>query len=340
MTRTRIAAAMAAALMAGSSSSLHADVRADEKAKTDFAGALGTMVHIFGGKAAREGVTMTIAVKGDRKASINESTGKIIDLSEEKIYDLDMHKKTYKVTTFDELRKQMADAEAKARESASKQQPEPKTEPKEQKPQKEMQIDFDVKDTGQKKTINGYDTHEVIMTISIHEKGKTLEQAGGMIMTTDAWMGPKIAAMKEIADFDRRYFEKLNGPMVGTASPEQMAAAMAMYPTMKDAIKRQSNESGKMDGTAILQTTTMDSVKSPEQMAEEQKQSDDDTKSSASGGIGGMMGAFGKKVAKKKTEGEPKARNTFMTLETEVLKVTTDVAPADVSIPAGFKENK
>ena len=182
------------------------------------------MVHIFGGKAAREGITTTVAVKGDRKSNINESTGQIIDLSEEKIYDLDMHKKTYKVTTFDQLRKQMADARAKAEENARK-EPEAKKQPeqKPEKPQKEMQIDFDVKDTGQKKVINGFDTHEVIMTITIHEKGKTLDEAGGLIMTTDAWMGPKIVAMKEIAEFDRRYDDRncrMHGDPAGAVSPQ------------------------------------------------------------------------------------------------------------------------
>ena len=35
----------------------------------EFAGMLGRMVNMFGGKAAREGVTTSIAVKGDRKAT-------------------------------------------------------------------------------------------------------------------------------------------------------------------------------------------------------------------------------------------------------------------------------
>ena len=35
-----------------------------------------------------------------------------------------------------------------------------------------------------------------------------------------------------------------------------------------------------------------------------------------------------------------KARATFMTISSEVLKVVTDVAAADVAVPAGFKENK
>ena len=55
---------------------------------------------MFGGKAARDGVTSTVAVKGDRKATMNGETGQIIDLAEEKIYDLDLKKKSYKVTTF------------------------------------------------------------------------------------------------------------------------------------------------------------------------------------------------------------------------------------------------
>ena len=93
-----------------------------------------------------------------------------------------------------------------------------------------MEIDFDVKNTGEKKTINGFDTHEVVMTITVREKGKTLEEAGGMVLTSDMWLTPKIAAMKEIADFDQRYAQQLVGPMVAGVSAEQMAPAMAMYP--------------------------------------------------------------------------------------------------------------
>jgi hypothetical protein len=47
-------------------------------------------------------------------------------------------------------------------------------------------------------------------------------------------------------------------------------------------------------------------------------------------------------MAQKKMGGDEaaKPRTTFMTTTTEVLKVVTDVASADVSVPAGFKENK
>jgi hypothetical protein len=110
MKHSRIALALSAALFTLSASALHADVRADEKARVEFAGMLGRMFNMFGGKGAREGVTSSIAVKGDRKATMGDSTGQIIDLAEEKVYDLDLKKKNYKVTTFAELRRRMEEA--------------------------------------------------------------------------------------------------------------------------------------------------------------------------------------------------------------------------------------
>src|SRR5258708_30839194 len=120
MKRTRLTIALSAALLTLSPLALRADVRSDEKSHVEFAGMLGRMVNIFGGKAAREGVTSTVAVKGDRKATTNDATGQIIDLAEEKIYDLDLKKKSYTVTTFAELRRRMEEARKKADENARK----------------------------------------------------------------------------------------------------------------------------------------------------------------------------------------------------------------------------
>ena len=193
--RVRTAAALALGFLAISPYSLKADVRADEKTRVEFAGMLGRMVNIFGGRAAREGVTSTVAVKGDRKATLNDTTGQIIDLAEEKIYDLDIKKKTYKVTTFAELRRRMEEARQEGRRRRA--QREAGREAGRAAPpirsSKEIEVDFDVKDTGQKKTINGFDTHQVVMTITVREKGKTLEQSGGLVMTSDMWLAPKIA---------------------------------------------------------------------------------------------------------------------------------------------------
>ena len=124
-------------------------MRADEKTHVEFAGMLGRMVNLFGGKAAREGVTSSVAVKGDRKATMNDPTGQIIDLTEEKVYDLDLKKKTYKVTTFAELRRRMEEAQKKAEENARKQEGKKEAAAPPKENEKQMEIDVDVKNTGE-----------------------------------------------------------------------------------------------------------------------------------------------------------------------------------------------
>jgi len=321
-----------------STPAVRADVRADEKSKIEFSGMLGRMFNMFGGKGARDGVAQTVAVKGDRKASMNDTTGQIIDLAEEKIYDLDVKKKSYKVTTFAELRRRMEEAQQKAREQAQKD--DGKAAAKDSAPDKQLEVDFDVRNTGEKKAINGFDTHQAVATITVREKGKTLEQGGGMVLTADMWLAPTIKEMKEIRDFNVRYAQKLYGPVVAGASAEQMAAAMAMYPMMKQAIARLNAEGGKIDGTPVLTVTTMDSVKSEEELTADAKPAEDQAGKSPTS-VSGLLGGFAKKAAAKKmSSGSDPAnpRSTVLTSTTEVLKVVTDVRPEDLAIPAGFKE--
>lgn len=342
MTQFRVSVLLALCLMMSSVHALRADVRADQRTRFQFAGMFGKVVNLFGGKSAREGVTSTVAIKGNRKLTRTDTTGQIIDLDEEKIYDIDLKKKSYKVTTFAELRREMEEAQKKAAEDARKAQREEgggaSQSPSSNEAPQEVEVDFDVKNTGQTKTISGFNTRQAIMTVTVREKGKTLEQGGGLVMTTDMWLAPRIAALNEIGEFDAKYFQKLYGPVMAGASAQDMAAAMALYPMMKPAIEKMSAETGKLEGTAITTTVTMDAVKPADQVAEEQK-SDDDSKASAPRTVGGLLGGFARKIQKKDDEA-PKARATFMTTSHEVLKVATDVTAEELAIPAGFKENK
>ena len=134
------------------------------------------------------------------------------------------------------------------------------------------------------------------MTITVREKGKTLEQSGGLVMTSDMWLAPRIAAMKEIADFDLRYAQKLYGPMIAGASPQDMAAAMAMYPMMKQAMEKWAAEGGSSKAPPILTTVTMEAVKSAEQMAQETKTAAEERSLSAPpASVGGLIGGLAKR---------------------------------------------
>jgi hypothetical protein len=320
MNRVLKICAIALPLVALSAGPAIADVKTRDKSQVKFEGFLGKMMGMFGGKAAKEGVVTTVAVKGDRKAELSDTYGRIVDLEEEKVYQLDVKKKTYEVITFEELRRRMREAREKAEKETPKEEKEPQG-----KPEREMEVDFDVKETGQTRTIAGQNTKEVVMTVTVREKGRALEEGGGMVMTSNSWMAPAIPAMKELAEFELRYWKAI-APEATGMSPEQMAAVMAMYPMLKQAMERLRSEGTKLQGTPLATTTVFEAVKSKEQMAQQGEQS-------SGGGLSGML-------ARRMMKRDDKPRATVFTLTHETLEVTPAVAPEDLQIPAGFKEKK
>ncbi len=317
---------------------LSADIRTDQKVKFQLGGAIGKLVNMFS-KGAREGSTSIVAVKGNRKATMSETNGQIIDLTEEKIYDLDMKKKTYKVTTFAQIRKEMEEAKREAEKNAREAAREERSDkPAEKDPNaKEMEVDFDVKNTGATKSINGFDTKQAIVTITVREKGKTLDQAGGMVMVTDMWLAPNAPSSRDLVAFDMKYAEKLYGPMVTGASAQDMAMALAMYPQIKPALDKMKAEGGKIDGTAILTTMTMEAV--PPGAANTTAAAPAPAEP-AKKGLGGMLGGLKKMTEKKDESGGTPQRAVILTTSVEVLKLTPDVDAASVALPAGFREDK
>ena len=325
-----------------------AAVKTQEKTQVKLGGFLGTMGKMFGGKAYDEGVMETAAVKGNRKNATHDNNGQIVDLDEEKVYDLDIKGKSYKVTTFEEIRRKFAEEQEKAKKEMAKM----KDAPPQQNvpPDQQMEFELSAKESGQKKAINGYDCKEVVVTLSAHQKGKKLEDSGGMVTTMNVWLTPHIAAMKEITDFDLRYFKKLNLPF-DPAMMQQMAAAMAANPYLMQSMVKVKDEMAKLDGTAVLTTTTFQAVASAEMASEQAKQEKADNSTNIPIGgdkksIGfGILGGLAKKAVQKKAEENKEAnatpgRSTLMTSNTELLSVSASVSDQDVAIPAGFKEKK
>lgn len=334
MRRIHSLQALTLALVTVAVPSLRADVRTEQTGKFQFGGALGRMVNMFGGSAARDGVTSVVAVKGNRKMTSSPNSGQIIDLGEEKIYDLDLRRKQYTVLTFAQYRQRIEDAAKKAAASSGEA---PSTTDAEQTAL-QVEVDFTVTNTGATKTINGFSTHDAVMTVTVRQKGKTLEQGGGLVLTSTLWLTDTVAAMAEIQDFDRRYAEKLFGPMLGGASAQDLATALAMYPAIKPALARLADEGRKLQGTPIATTTVVESVPDPAQ-----KQA----ASSAGGGgstptsVGGLLGGFGKRLAQRQAQGGDSGagngRTMILTTSTEVLSIATRVADTDVALPAGLK---
>ncbi len=327
MRRPLIACAIALPLVALLGSPLAAEVKTREKTQVKLEGMLGRMVGLFGGKAAREGIVSTTAVKGNRKSTMNEDTGQIVDLGEEKVYDIDYKKKEYRVTTFEELRQRMREAQEKAKKDIEREQGR-QEETKPDQPRKEYEVDFDVKETGQRKQLVGHDARQVIMTVTVREKGRTLEDGGGFVMTSDSWLGPDIASLKELADFNMRFYKQLYGGDALGLAADQMAAVMAMYPMLKNASERLKQEGTKLQGTPLASTVVFEAVQSKEQAAETAKQG-------KGGGGGGLSGMLARKMMKQE---EPKPRMTVFTTAHEFQELSATVAATELEIPAGFKQ--
>ena len=345
MNRARVLGTVALGGLLVASGTAGADVKKQERSLVKFEGLLGGMVNLFGGKAAKEGIINTVAVKGDRKLTLNDQTGEIVDLKEEKVYRLDVKNKTYEVVTFAQLRREMEEARRVAEEQAppAAEEPEPprggsaSAPPASAPPAKQVEVDFDVKETGQHKAINGFDTRQAVMTIAVREKGKTLAQSGGLVLTSDMWLAPTAASENDVAAFDLRYARKLEGPTAVAAAHAQMATAMATYPQLGEALSRFQSEGAKLDGTPIVMTTTLEAVKSPDYMAAQQQQAQEQEQEKPKG-LGGMLGRkIGKKIGGG-DKGEAKARSTVLTLSSEVMTLSTAVAAADVAVPTGYRQ--
>jgi hypothetical protein len=306
-----------------STTAAFAEGNVQQKTRVQFGGVIGGIANVFGGKAAREGVTSTTSVKGNKRLTTNDRSGELVDLSEEKIYRIDYGRKSYEVVTFDELRKQYEEARQEAAEEAEENKKSSKGK-KEEGP--EYEVDFDVKETGQKQMINGFNTKQVIVTVTVREKGKKLEQSGGAVLTSDMWMGPKVPAMAEINAFNAKYYKQLYGD--ATAEMQQMAVLMATTPAFAKAMKELSKKRGSFDGDAIRTTLTFETVAAPGQQAEQEE--------SSGGLVGGLLNRAMKKRQESKGEAAQPGHSKLFESTTELLSASKDAG--DVSVPAGFKQ--
>jgi len=302
---------------------LRADVKTREKTTFKMEGMMGAFVNRMMGGA--DGQTSSVALKGNRMARLNDTTGHIVDLTEEKIYSVDVKKKEYTVMTFAEMRAQME----KARQDMAKQQQEmdPADKQKLEEARNQLEVDVDVKQTGQSKTLAGQETKENILTLTLREKGRTLEEGGGLVMTSTMWMAPRVPELEELAAFNMKMFKAVYGQGFDA---RQLGAVSALIPGLAPLAERMETEMRKLQGTPLAMTTVYEGVKSAEQMKAAASQ-----QPSSGGGIGGLIG---RKIMGGR--GQAQQRSTALTTTSETLSIGTTVSDADVAIPAGFKLKK
>ena len=192
---------------------------------------------MFGAKGLTKSTTST-SLKGDRMRKdqldgVELTSSQIIQLDREQIVTLDHKKKTYTVMTFAEMKAQMEKAIAAAKSTPPPQnQPAPEAD---KKPDVKVEPKINVKDTGETKVINGFNTRRVLLTVEMEGEDQKTKDKGAMGADTELWITKDVSGFDEQNQFYMKYAKAMASPELvksmggsswdGTGSPSRRISA-------------------------------------------------------------------------------------------------------------------
>jgi len=181
----------------------------------------GGMMASMGGAATAPQTTKQY-FKGQKMKTDSGATATILDFEAQTVTTLNIAHKTYTVTPFNDMTKgaKAPDIEAK----------------------------IDVKETGQKKTINGYNASELVMTMEVDSP--QARQMGPMQMEIDMWISPDVPGYQELREFYRR----------NAARFPWSAMAAGANPSMQQAMADLQKKMMSMHGVSVAQVMRMKSA--------------------------------------------------------------------------------
>ena len=263
-------------------------------------------------KQAREPMASTVAVKGNRMVHGSEHRASVIDLDKETITEINFDKKEYSVRTFQQMKEAMEAMSQRMRTSDAQ--------------KADVKYKVSVKDTGAKKQIAGFDTHEAVVTMEMEGADQQTGNTGGMTMTSDMWLAPKMAGFSEVTDFYKRMGEKVGWAPTGLG-------AMGARPEMMKGFAELYKEGSKLNGMPVLQTVVMGTHGEGQAAApQEQQQAEKPT-------IASVLGRKKKADDADSTGQQGSESGSLMEMTMELSGFSA--APVDgakFEVPAGFKQ--
>lgn len=307
-------------------------------------GAMLQMVRMAGAfsKSTRkmtEPIPTTVSIKGNRMVRKSPDEATVIDLDQQTITTIHFANKAYSVTTFEQLKQQMA-AMAERMKSHGAQQP-------------DTSFDVKVNDTGQTKAINGNSAHEMIMTITATSTDPKSGGQGALNIVSNMWIAPNVPGYAEARDFQRRMAETLG--WVPGENP------MISRPDMVKAMSQVYKEGSKLDGMPVTTTVRMGGAMQGATGASDETQASDKPKQEAApaptsvgDALTGALGShFGlgrrkKRAADSETtdQNSPAQKNDTKQADASLLEVTSEVTsynsgavdPAVFQVPPDFSK--
>jgi len=316
-------------------STLSADFSYHEKS-TITGGMMLSMLKVAGvfSKQAREPIETTVYYKGDKMATRAETHITIIDLAAETITNVDMQKKTYSVTTFEQMKQMLEQMSAKMHQKSPD--------------SPSMDFKVSVTPTGNTKPIAGFDAKEMVVKMEMQSTDPQSGQQGTMAITTNVWIAPSVTGYGEVRDFRKRMAEKLNWSPGGNAFMARPDVAKGMAEMEK--------ESALLDGMPVLRTVSMGAPGQPgaapsgntsqPQAQQQQQQQPPPQRPSLGGLLGKSIGISRSKQASdqpppQQGSAQQGSGNPGSLLEMQQEMSAFSAAAVDdslFSVPAGFKK--
>lgn len=304
-------------------------------------------------RQANEPQSTTTMVRGNRMRT-EHSTGtiEIIDLDARRFIHIDSAKKTYNVETFDQLKQQIAQTQAKATQEETH-----TTAKQDDKSNVTVVPKFDMRATGATHDVIGLPSKEMTMRIDLKFQStdpKTeadLEKSNATTwMTSDSWYGT-VPGYEELRAFYMKMAKEMNW------LPESMGMG-AGNPQMAQAMTEFRKNSIKMDGMPLLEYTSFGmSAQGQDSSVEAQQNTQADASknnppTSASDAIAkGLGGLFAKKKQKQADSENTAAANSnvppppppvpgsLMDTTIEVTSYSKDSLDAALfEVPAGYTQ--
>lgn len=331
------------------------DVTYKTVSKVQFGGAVGRAVNFMArlGGGSKD-VTGTVHLKGDKMLQGDENQASLIDLDAERMVTLNHKEKTYSVLTFDEFRKMME--EMKDEINAAGEDAAPETAQADgEEPTTEFKFDFKVDPTGEKSTINGHRAERFLMSILMEaesteepKEGETAHQ-GTLVIASDLWMSEELQGHAEIAEFNKRFAEKMGDSVLGEAEMQSLSGALqqafAGDPRIRSGMEKMQAEAAKMKGVDVKNVTHVVLVAPGEKFNSDLvfKSAAKEEEKPKKRGLGG----FAKKLAQQAAgvdsgEKEPEeapSQQTLLTTTTEMQEYSTASLPESMfDIPSNYRE--
>jgi hypothetical protein len=294
-------------------------------------------------------------------------SAEIVRLDQDRIDRLDITRKQYTETTFEELKTRLQKAMDKAQDSQTQGQEGPK--PMDDSKCEWLEPKADVKRTGEKATYGGFEAERLTIVASQPCKDKETGAICEVALALDEWLAPKFTAREEEEKFHRAYAQKIGldltsgprgggGPFGGGDINQRAQSMFGRYSGIWSEIASKTKDAkGYPVKTSFSFAFGGTECKNAKGQQAQQGSSDDNSSGGPGGLAGQMAGKLGSLFHRKKDDSQtdtgaaaspgatppavtlPNGLVPIITMTSELVSVSTDsVSSTTFDVPSDFKK--